>query len=281
MIDEPSDALVRGTVVDEFTVDSLLGEGGMGKVYRATGPDHGPVALKFLKATYARDRTVKHRFFREARIAQTVPHPNVVPVLSTGEYRGLPYMAQRFVEGVSLETLLERSGTLDLRRTVRICADVAAGLEALRRAGAIHRDIKPSNILLDERGTAHVADLGLAKEIRGSVLTRPGQALGSMDYMAPEQIRGEEVSAATDTYALGCVMYECVCGQPPFGEQQGMRILWGHLQDPPPDPRQLRRDLLPEFAQVLLLALEKDPEKRPPTAERYALLLARAAPVVG
>ena len=110
------------------------------------------------------------------------------------------------------------------------------------RRQLIHRDLKPANILLDEDGSAHITDFGLAKDRDASVLTQPGQALGSMDYMAPEQIRGDEVSAVTDVYALGCVMFECLWGEPPFADRQGMRVLWAHLQDEPPDPSERRTD---------------------------------------
>jgi serine/threonine-protein kinase len=198
-----------GSQIGEYSVDDLLGEGGMGKVYTATGPDGGRVALKLVKDDYARDETFRRRFYREARIAQTVNHPNVVPVLDTGEVDGVPYMAQRFIEGpegagMSLDDKLKRDGTLDAQTAVGICTDVAAGLEALWAAGMVHRDVKPANILLDASGRAYITDFGLAKDTQGSLLTLPGQALGSMDYMAPEQIRGEPVTAATDIYALGC-----------------------------------------------------------------------------
>jgi len=266
-----------GSQIGEYSVDSLLGEGGMGKVYTATGPDGGRVALKLVKDDYARDETFRRRFYREARIAQTVQHPNVVPVVDTGEHDGLPYMAQRFIEGMSLDEKLKRDGPLDVPTAVQICTDVAAGLEALWGAGMVHRDVKPANILLDESGRAYITDFGLAKDTQGSLLTLPGQALGSMDYMAPEQIRGEQVGAATDIYALGCVMYECMCGRPPFAEVQGMRILWAHLQDPPPDPRSVRADIPEGFSQTLLVALEKDAAKRPQTAGEYARMLADAA----
>ena len=266
-----------GSQIGEFNVDALLGEGGMGKVYTATGPDGGRVALKLVKDDYARDETFRRRFYREARIAQTVQHPNVVPVLTTGEHDGLPYMAQRFIEGMSLDEKLKRDGPLDVQTAVRVCTDVAAGLEALWGAGMVHRDVKPANILLDESGRAYITDFGLAKDTQGSLLTLPGQALGSMDYMAPEQIRGEPVGAATDIYALGCVMYECMCGRPPFAEVQGMRILWAHLQDPPPDPRGVRAEIPERFAQTLLVALEKDAAKRPQSAGEYARMLAEAA----
>jgi serine/threonine protein kinase len=266
-----------GSQIGDYNVDSLLGEGGMGKVYTATGPDGGRVALKLVKDDYARDETFRRRFYREARIAQTVQHPNVVPVVDTGEHDGLPYMAQRFIEGMSLDEKLKRDGPLDVPTAVQICTDVAAGLEALWGAGMVHRDVKPANILLDESGRAYITDFGLAKDTQGSLLTLPGQALGSMDYMAPEQIRGEQVGAATDIYALGCVMYECMCGRPPFAEVQGMRILWAHLQDPPPDPRSVRADIPEGFSQTLLVALEKDAAKRPQTAGEYARMLADAA----
>jgi serine/threonine-protein kinase len=266
-----------GARIGEFTVDSVLGEGGMGKVYCATAPDGERVALKVVKDDYARDQTFRKRFTREAHIAQTVKHPHVVPVVATGEYGQLPYMAQRYIEGESLDERLRRDGPLDVPTAVRICSDVAAGLEAVWAAGMVHRDVKPGNILLDEAGEAYITDFGLAKDTQGSVLTLPGQALGSMDYMAPEQIRGEAVTASTDIYALGCVMYESLCGRPPFAEAQGMRILWAHLQDEPPDPLRFRSDLPPEFARALLQALEKEREKRPASAGEYARMLEAAA----
>ncbi len=266
-----------GNRIGDYTVESVLGVGGMGKVYRATAADGGTVALKLVKEDFARDETFRRRFSREARIAQTVKHPNVVPVVATGEQDGIPYMAQTFIEGESLDDKLKREGPLDVTTAVRVATDVAAGLEALWAAGMVHRDIKPANILLDAGGTAYITDFGLAKDTQGSLLTLPGQALGSMDYMSPEQIRGEQVSAASDIYALGCVMYECVCGRPPFADVQGMRILWAHLQDVPPDPSQLRTDLPAPFGHALMLALEKDPAKRPPTAGEYVRLLSEAA----
>src|SRR5207302_11357069 len=115
----------------------------------------------------------------EARIAQTIKHPNVVPVIDVGEHLGVPFMAQRFIDGLSLEQLLKRDGALEVSRAVEICADVAAGLEALWEAGMVHRDVKPGNILLAEQGTAYITDFGLAKDTQGNLLTLPGPALGS------------------------------------------------------------------------------------------------------
>jgi serine/threonine-protein kinase len=144
-------------------------------------------------------------------------------------------------------------------------------------AGTVHRDVKPANILLDLTGRSYVTDFGLAKVSDGTVLTRPGQPLGSMDYMSPEQIRGEPVTAAADVYSLGCVVFECLIGRPPFGDRNGLQVLWAHLQDDPPHPRAERADLSYEFAQALTAALRKEPRERPGTCIEYALLLSRAA----
>jgi serine/threonine-protein kinase len=277
-IQHGSSADVRvGGRVGAYDILSVLGVGGMGEVYEAKCPDGTRVALKVVKEDYARDETFRRRFTREARIASTVEHPHVVPVLDTGEHEGRLYMAQKFVEGGTLEDKLKRDGPLDVATAERICTQVAAGLEALWAAGMIHRDVKPANILLDEQEQAYITDFGLAKDSQGSILTLPGQALGSVDYMAPEQIRGEQVTAATDVYALGCVMFECMCGQPPFADRPGMRVLWAHLQDEPANPCPDRDDVPPEFVQALMLALRKDPAERPQSAGDYTRLLREAA----
>ena len=271
----PSDPAI-GTRVGPYAITDLLGEGGMGRVFKALAADGSAVAIKLVKRDYAADDTFRRRFYREARIAESVKHPHVVPVLDTGEHDGVPYMVQRFVDGESLEQRLNRQSPLDRPTAVRICGDAAGGLEALWAAGMVHRDIKPGNIMIDTGGTAYITDFGLAKDTQGSVLTLPGQALGSMDYMAPEQIRGEPVTAASDVYALACVMYESLCGRTPFSHAQGMRILWAHLQDEPPDPRQFRPDLSAAFCDAMLRGLEKEPEKRPAKATDYARSLAEA-----
>jgi serine/threonine protein kinase len=266
-----------GDTFATYKIESSLGEGGMGYVFRAVGPDGKPVALKVVKPEMARDEIFRRRFDREARIAQKVIHPHVVPVLDSGEQDGIPFMAQELIRGGSLEERLKTQGPLDVETAVSVCTAVSTGLDALHQAGLIHRDVKPGNILLDEQGTAYIADFGLAKDREGSVLTKAGQTLGSMDYMAPEQIRGEEVTAATDVYALGCVMYECMCGQPPFADRQGMRILWAHLQEDPPDLLKKRSDLPADVGWAIVRALEKEPDKRPPTATAYAQMVRIAA----
>jgi serine/threonine-protein kinase len=266
-----------GDSVGPFRVESMIGEGGMGRVFLAVGPDGTEVALKVVKAELAKDDVFRRRFEREAGAAARVNHTNVVPVLATGEHDGVPYLAQQFITGGSLEDKIKRETRLDLRVTVDLCTQVADGLDALHAEGLIHRDVKPGNILLDGNGKAFITDFGLMKDREASVLTRPGQALGSMDYMAPEQIRGEEVTAQSDVYALGCVMIECLTGQPPFADRQGMRILWAHLQEDPPDPSAGRDDIPPDVGWAVTRALEKEPEKRPPTATAYAHMVRIAA----
>ena len=280
MSDEPARIVPDdrvGTMFGEYRIDSLIGVGGMGKVYRATIGDDVHVALKVVKEDLARDETFKRRFRREARIAQSVRNPHVVPVRDTGEQDGLPYLAAQFIDGVALDRKLELEGQLDLAATVRICAQVANGLDALWEAGMVHRDVKPANILLDQTGKAYITDFGLAKLSDGTVLTRPGQPLGSIDYMPPEQIRGEPVTGAADIYSLGCVVFECIDGQPPFSDRQGMRVLWAHLQDEPPDPSVKRGDIPPGFIRALKAALRKNPAERPRTSIDYARSLSVAA----
>jgi serine/threonine-protein kinase len=266
-----------GDSIGPFRVESMIGEGGMGRVFRAVGQDGKVVALKVVKAELAKDDVFRRRFEREAGAAARVNHTNVVPVLATGEHQGVPYLAQEFITGGSLEDKIKRETRLDLGETVDLCTQVADGLDALHAEGLIHRDVKPGNILLDGEGKAFITDFGLMKDREASVLTRPGQALGSMDYMAPEQIRGEEVTAQSDVYALGCVMIECLTGQPPFADRQGMRILWAHLQEDPPDPSAGRDDIPPDVGWAVTRALEKEPEKRPPTATAYAHMVRVAA----
>jgi serine/threonine protein kinase len=266
-----------GDSVGRWRLGAMLGEGGMGRVYRSLDAEGTEVALKIVKAELANDQTFRKRFDREAAIAQRVLHPHVVPVIETGEQDGIPYLAQKFIAGGSLEDRIKKGGNLPLDEAVRICTAVASGLDALHLNGLIHRDVKPANILLDDDGTPYIADFGLAKDRDASVLTKAGQALGSMDYMAPEQIRGEEVTAQSDVYALGCVMFECMSGKPPFADRQGMRILWAHLQEEPPDPLENRPDVPADVAWAITRALQKEPEQRPPTATAFAGALRIAA----
>jgi serine/threonine-protein kinase len=198
-------------------------------------------------------------------------------VLDSGEQGGIPFLVQRFVGNGTLADRIKDGGPRPLDEVVSVCVQVAGALDALHASGMIHRDVKPANILLDEQEEAYITDFGLAKDTQGSLLTRPGEALGSLDYMAPEQVRGVEVSAATDVYALGCVTYECVTGAAPFADRQGMRVLWAQIQDEPASPREKRPDLPEAVAEVILRALAKEIEQRPQSAGQYASELKAAA----
>jgi serine/threonine protein kinase len=271
--------LTPGQAVGPYEIKDIIGRGRMGRVYRATGPDGEQVALKTITTEIATDPTFVRRFHREAAAARRIEHPNIVPVLDEGEEAGTPFLVQRLVPGGTLADLIAKRQRLELADTVDICAQVAAGLDALHASGLVHRDVKPANILLDGAGGALISDFGLAKDEQASVLTQPGQALGSLDYMAPEQIRGEKVDPTTDVYALGCVLYECVLGTPPFGGRPSMRTLFAHMQEPPPELSVQRPDIPETAARAALRGLAKDPAERPPSASGYISAIAQAAGV--
>jgi serine/threonine-protein kinase len=269
---DDSGPLHAGQVVDGYRVVELVGAGGVGYVYRATGADGQDVALKVVKPEWCDDATFLRRFQREARVAQQIHHDHVIPVYATGEVSGVPYMAQKFVRGGTLAQRIQREKRLDVVATAVICQQVAQGLDALHAADVIHRDVKPENILLDG-DTSYIADFGLVKDTKGTLLTAAGQALGTIDYISPEQIRGDTVTPATDVYALACVAYACLTGAPPFADRRGMKILWAHLQDPPEDPAAKVPGIPPGVGHAILIALAKDPERRPRTAGMFAQLL--------
>jgi serine/threonine protein kinase len=265
-----------GDSLGPYRITRVIGRGRMGIVFEGSEDGGDPVALKVVTTELSQDDVFLRRFRREVKAAQKIEHPNVVPVLDDGVEGGLPYLVQRLIPGGSLADRVTDSGPLPLEQSVRLLAGAAAGIDALHNAGLVHRDIKGANILL-EGDTAYVSDFGLAKDSQASNLTRPGQALGSLDYMSPEQIRGEDVSPATDIYALGCVMFEVLTGTPPFGGRPSMRVLFAHLQEPPPDLSTQRRDIQPAVARAISRALEKEPEDRPTSAIDYVSGVARAA----
>ena len=235
------------------------------------------VALKLLKQRLGEDETFRARFVHEARAARHVEHDHVVPVLDAGEAGGTSYLVAEYVAGGSLEDRLREEGALPIAEALRIGAEVATGLDALHRGGLVHRDVKPSNLMLYEDGRAAITDFGLAKGPAYTVLTKPGQVMGTLDYLAPELIRGEAATPSTDIYAFGCVVYECITGAPPFGGKSLFEIGTAHLNVSPPDPGETRAEVTPSLSWALLKALEKDPAQRPPTATAYASLLHVAA----
>jgi serine/threonine-protein kinase len=270
--------LEPGDTLGPYRLESVLGEGGMGLVFKAhrDGEDR-PVALKVLKRQLSGDFIFQQRFKQEARAAAEVHDRNLVAILESAESEGRHYIASDYVDGGSLTDRVAATGPLPVADVVRVVTEVASGLDALHEAGVMHRDIKPSNVLFDSDGTAMLTDFGLAKGRAYTVLTRPGQVMGTLDYLAPELIRGKPATPATDIYALGCVAFECVVGRAPFGDKSAFQVGLAHLDEPPPDPGAERPDLPEGFAAAVLSALEKDPEQRPATAGEYASLLRTAS----
>jgi hypothetical protein len=250
-------AIRPGATFAGYRVESLVGRGGMGVVYRAWDLSlERPVALKLIAPEQAEDERFRARFLREPRLAASLDHPGVVPIYEAGEWEGQLYLAMRFVEGSDLKSVLEREGGLAPERALVVLAQVADALDAAHRRGLVHRDVKPANVLLDESGHAYLTDFGITKQV-GGVSTDTGRVVGTLDYIAPEQIRGEDVDGRTDGYALACVLYECLTGAPPFRRATEAETLWAHMQDAPPAPPDH-----PRLAPVLRTGLAKDREDR-------------------
>jgi serine/threonine protein kinase len=270
--------LEPGDTLGPYRLEAVLGEGGMGLVFKAhRDGDDRPVALKVLKRQLSGDLVFQQRFQHEARAAAEVHHPHLVAILESAEWDGRHCLACAYVDGGSLTDRVASTGPLPLADVVRVVTEVGAGLDALHTAGVRHRDIKPSNVLFDSDGSALLTDFGLAKGRAYTVLTRPGQVMGTLDYLAPELIRGQPATPATDIYALGCVAFECVAGRAPFGDKGAFQVGLAHLEEAPPDPCAERPELPALFSAAILTALEKDPEQRPATAGAYAELLRTAS----
>jgi serine/threonine protein kinase len=259
----PADPLM-GELVGPYRIEGLLGRGGMGRVYLANDQRGDPVALKLVRRDLSRDGVFRKRFEREARIARQVVNAHLVPVIDFGEHDGVPFLVQRFIGGGTLEDLLARDGRLQVEVALGIAGQMAEGLAALAAHGMVHRDVKPANVMLDELGTAYITDFGLARDLKGTALTRLNHALGSPHYMSPEQIRGEPVSSASDVYSL----FECLSGDPPFANVHGMRVMFAQLTEVPPDPCQ-GLSAPPELGMEVLRALAKEPADRPSGAIEY------------
>jgi serine/threonine-protein kinase len=250
--------------VDGYRITGVVGEGAAAVVYRATDGAR-EIALKVLRAP---DAELERRLEREAKVARRIQSPHVAPVLDAGRgWIALPLYRE------SLAARLRRESRIDLSETVRLAAQIASGLDALHRLRVLHRDVKPSNVLLDDAGDAAVADFGLARGDDSTQLTRDGQLVGTAHYLAPELIEGRPASPASDVYAFGCLLYECVAGAPPFAGRADAEIGFAHLVEAPPDPRERRPELPPDAALALLTALRKDPRTRPTTATALARML--------
>jgi hypothetical protein len=277
--------LAEGAVFAGHRIDGVAGRGGMGTVYRAThlALDH-QVALKVIAGDLAGDSSFRERFKSESRIAVSLRHPNVVPIHHAGEEEGLLFVTMDLIEGPDLRKLLVASGPLEPDHALAILVQVASALDVAHSRGLVHRDIKPGNVLIEERGGsehAYLTDFGLTKRMdqasEAGGLTSTGAFVGTLDYVAPEQIRGDRLDARTDVYALGGVLFEMLTGRPPFGDrEEKVAKMYAHLQDEPQplggnDPVSLALDA------VIARAMAKDPDDRFPSAGDLARAAAAAA----
>jgi len=262
--------LENGVQVEGYRIDRLIGEGGMGVVYEATQLSlDRKVALKLLTAELSADAGFRERFRHEARIQGAMDHPNIVTVHEAGESDYGLFIAMELIRGATLKDLIV-GRELDAGRTLRILSQVADALDSAHEAGLIHRDIKPHNILVraGRRDHAFLADFGVTKVRGGTNLTKTGHFVGTVDYMAPEQIRGEPATRETDIYALGTVLYECLSGAVPFPKDSDVAVMYAHLADPPPTITSERPELPPQLDAVISTAMAKNPTERYSSAVR-------------
>jgi serine/threonine-protein kinase len=266
------------TVGDTFAghrIEALAGRGGMGVVFRATDLAlDRPVALKLIAPDAALDPVFRARFEHECRAAAAIDHPNAVEVFHAGEEDGVLYVTMRYVDGIDLGALLARESALDPARAVGLIAQVAGALDEAHKHGLVHRDVKPTNVLIAQRNGAEHAfltDFGLTKRNEGDAgLTRPGFAMGTADYMSPEQARGGDVDGRADIYALGCVLYKTLTGVVPFDRGSDLEKMWAHLNDEPPSLLDARPELPRELDETVRRAMAKDREDRHESAGEMA-----------
>ena len=277
-----------GSQVAGYRLMEQIGRGGMAVVYRAIDLRlDRSVALKILAPDLARDEAFRHRFIRECRAAAAVDHPCIIPVFDAGEASGVLFIAMRYVSGKDVRTLLNREGTLPAARVVNIIEQVASALDAAHARGLVHRDVKPANMLLDSAASSgqldhvYLSDFGLTKQSQlTSSLTLTGQFLGTLDYIAPEQIEGSKlVDGRADLYSLACAAFEMLSGAPPFRRGQGVAVIWAQISAPPPRLSDRRPDLPAAVDQVLSKALAKAPGERYQTCLEFAAALRGASEV--
>jgi MarR-like DNA-binding transcriptional regulator SgrR of sgrS sRNA/predicted Ser/Thr protein kinase len=260
-----------GAVIAGLRVERPLGEGATGAVYLARDAEGNAVALKLLAPELSRDERFRKRFLREMQLVAAVTNPHIVRVLGCGEDDGFLYIAMPYVEGTDLREVMRRDGPPAPERAVAIVEQVAAALDAAHAAGIVHRDVKPANILISSEEQVLLCDFGLARHTASAEsLTGERGLLGTVAYVAPEQIESTSVDGRADVYSLGCVLFECLTGEPPFPRDTELAVLYAHLNEPAPSPSQRRPELPAAFDDVIAAALDKDPARRPQTAGELA-----------
>jgi serine/threonine protein kinase len=273
-----------GSRIAGYVIEEQIGQGGMAVVFRAHDDRlDRTVALKILAPALAADDAFRQRFIRESRAAAAVDDPHVIPVFEAGEASDVLFIAMRFVRGGDVGSLALAGDLPPVARVAAIVAQVASALDAAHAGGLVHRDVKPANMLLDARTAAdrpdhvYLSDFGLSKlALQTTGLTDTGTFLGTLDYIAPEQIDGRAVDGRADQYSLGCTAFELLTGRPPFRRNEAMAVMYAQLSEPPPALTEFRPDLPPAVDAVLARALAKLPDQRYPTCREFAVALALA-----
>jgi tRNA A-37 threonylcarbamoyl transferase component Bud32/quercetin dioxygenase-like cupin family protein len=248
----------------DYRIEEPLGQGGMGVVYAAQDTRlKRKVALKLMAPELALDERFRERFVRESELAMSLEHPNVVPIHDAGEADGRLYLVMRCVEGTDLRALLRAGAALEPGRALALVRQIGEALDAAHARGLVHRDVKPSNVLLDEREHVYLADFGLTRRQTDQV-QEPGEArsLGTPAYLAPEQIEGGPIDGRADLYSLGCLLYECLTGQPPFPGGSRLEVGWAHLEEDPPAASARNPTVPVAIDDVIRKAMAKDPDER-------------------
>jgi predicted Ser/Thr protein kinase len=264
--------VVGETFADRYELTELVGTGGMSSVYKAHDTLlERNVALKILHDHYSDDDEFVERFRREARAAAQLSHPNIVTVIDRGETGGRQFIVFEYIDGENLKELLVRSGRLPVARALELALEIAHGLAFAHDHGLIHRDVKPQNVLLNGDGKAKVTDFGIARSLDvDHGVTQTGTVLGTSNYIAPEQASGQPVDTQTDVYSLGVVLYELLAGDVPFPGENFVSVAMKHVNEPPPNLLDVRRDVPLRVAAAVDRALEKDPRQRFPTMDAFA-----------
>jgi serine/threonine-protein kinase len=269
--------MVVGEVVAErYELEELVGTGGMSSVFRAHDKllDR-KVALKVLHEQYTEDDEYVERFRREARAVARLSHPNIVTVIDRGEADGRQFIVFEYVDGENLKAVVNQSGAMSVETAVSLAHQIARALAFAHEHGLVHRDVKPQNVLMNGDGRAKVTDFGIARSLDVKHgMTQTGTVLGTSDYIAPEQAQGQQVSAQTDVYSLGVVLYELLTGEVPFPGENFVAVAMRHINEAPPSARERRPDVPPRLDAALQRAMAKDPADRFPSMDAFCAELA-------
>ncbi|HEY8669520.1 MAG TPA: serine/threonine-protein kinase, partial [Terriglobales bacterium] len=277
-------SLTSGTKIGPYEIQSPLGAGGMGEVYRARDTRLGrDVALKIISESFAREPDRLHRFEQEARAVAALNHPNILAIFDTGQNNGSPFLVSELLEGESLREVLDR-GALSQRKTIDYGVQIAQGLAAAHEKGIVHRDLKPENIFVTKDARIKILDFGLAKLTQSATAaasgvtltsshTAAGAVMGTASYMAPEQVRGDIADPRTDIFAFGAVLYEMLSGQRAFRRDTPVETMTAVLKEDPPELSDPARTVSPALDRIVRRCLEKNPEQRFQSAKDLSFAL--------